>query len=138
VTVPVPPESRPMAGNSLTPYRFQDPYSTDDYLPAAGLLSGILLVAEVAGDSYGKGELAAMLEASIFSAVTAEGLKYAAGRERPNETLDPNDWRMSGRSFPSLHSDLAFAVGTLFAESGDDDYRWLRRFIGYGIGTATV
>ena len=116
----------------------QDPHSTDDYLPAAGLLGGTLLVAELAGDSYGKGEVATMLEASIFSTVTAEGLKYAAGRERPNETVDPNDWRVSGSSFPSLHSDLAFAIGTVFAESGDDDYRWFRRFIGYGIGTATV
>jgi hypothetical protein len=24
------------------------------------------------------------------------------------------------------------------ADSGDDDYRWFRRFIGYGSGTATV
>jgi hypothetical protein len=127
-----------MAGNSRTRYRFQDPYSTDDYLPAAGLLSGTLLVAEVAGDSSGKGEVATMLEASIFSAVTAEGLKYASGREQPNEALDPNDWRMSGSSFPSLHSDLAFASGTVFAKCGDDDYRWFRRFIGYGSGTATV
>jgi hypothetical protein len=126
--VPVPPEPRPMAGNSRTRYHFQDPYGTDDYLPVAGLLSGTLLVAEVAGDSYGKGEVATMLEASIFSAVTAEGLKHAAGRERPNETLDPNDWRMSGSSFPSVHSDLAFAIGTVFAESGDGDYRWFHRF----------
>jgi hypothetical protein len=116
----------------------QDPHSTDDYLPAVGLLGGTLLVAEVAGDSYGKGEVATMLEASIFSTVTAEGFKYAAGRERPNETGHPNDWRMSGSSFPSLHSDLAFAIGTVFAESGDDDYRWFRRLIGYGIGSATV
>jgi hypothetical protein len=116
----------------------QDPHSTNDFVPAIGLLGGTLLVAEVAGDSYGKGEVATMIEASIFSAVTAEGLKYAAGRERPNTTLDPNDWRAGGSSFPSLHTDLAFAIGTVFAESGDDDYRWLRRFIGYGVGTATV
>ncbi|HEV2704116.1 MAG TPA: hypothetical protein VGV09_21005, partial [Steroidobacteraceae bacterium] len=90
----------------------QDTHSTDDYLPAIGLLGGTLLVAEVAGDHYGKGEVATMVEASIFSVVTAEGLKYAAGRERPNETLDPNNWRMGGSSFPSLHSDLAFAIGT--------------------------
>jgi hypothetical protein len=116
----------------------QDPRDTEDYLPAVGLLTGTLLVAEMAGDSYGKGEVATMMEASIFSVVTAEGLKYAAGRERPNETLNPNDWRMSGSSFPSLHSDLAFAVGTVFAESGDDDYRWFRRFIGYGVATTTL
>ncbi len=79
-----------------------------------------------------------MIEASIFSAVTSEGLKYVAGRERPNETLEQNDWRMSGSSFPSLHSDLAFAVGTVFAESGEDDYRWFRRLIGYGMASATV
>ena len=33
---------------------------------------------------------------------------------------------------------LAFAIGTVFAESGEDDYRWVRRFIGYGMASATV
>jgi membrane-associated phospholipid phosphatase len=32
-----------------------------------------------------------------------------------------------------LHTTAAFAIGTVFAESGGDEYRWARRFIGYGI-----
>jgi membrane-associated phospholipid phosphatase len=79
-----------------------------------------------------------MLEAAGFSSVTAEALKYAAGRERPDETTDINDWRAGGSSFPSLHSTAAFAVGSVFAESGSDDYRWFRRIVGYGMATATA
>jgi membrane-associated phospholipid phosphatase len=28
-------------------------------------------------------------------------------------------------------------VGTVFAESGNDEYRWIRRIIGYGVAGAT-
>jgi membrane-associated phospholipid phosphatase len=79
-----------------------------------------------------------MLEAAGFSSITAEALKYAAGRERPDETTSVNDWRDGGSSFPSLHTTAAFAIGTVFAESGDDDYRWLRRAVGYGMASATT
>jgi len=116
----------------------QDPNSTRDAAPAAALLGGVWLVSTVVGDDAGKGESYTMLEATIFSGVTAEGLKYAAGRAGPNTTLDANDWRASGSSFPSLHTTAAFAVGTVFAESGDDDYRWFRRIVGYGIAGATA
>jgi len=115
----------------------QDPNSTRDAEPAVALLAGTWLVSVATGDEYGKGESYTMIEATVFSSVTVEGLKFAAGRERPNATLDANDWRVSGSSFPSLHSSAAFAIGTVFAESGDDDYRWLRRFIGYGMAAAT-
>ena len=32
---------------------------------------------------------------------------------------------------------LAFAIGTVLAESGDDKHRWVRRVIGYGLGIGT-
>jgi hypothetical protein len=115
----------------------QDPNSTRDALPAAALFAGTWLLSTAMGDQYGKGESYAMIEAGIFSSITVEGLKFAAERARPNETLDTNDWRAGGSSFPSLHASAAFAIGTVFAESGDDDYRWLRRFIGYGTALAT-
>ena len=41
------------------------------------------------------------------------------------------------RSFPSVHVSAAFAIGTVFAESGNDEYRWIRRIIGYGIAAGT-
>ena len=31
----------------------------------------------------------------------------------------------------------AFAIGTVFAESGNDEYRWIRRIVGYGVAGAT-
>ena len=43
-----------------------------------------------------------------------------------------------GSSFPSLHATAAFAIGTVLAESGNDDYRWFRRALGYGIAGATA
>ena len=38
----------------------------------------------------------------------------------------------------SLRRVAAFAVGTVLAESGNDDLRWVRRFIGYGLGIGTA
>lgn len=78
-----------------------------------------------------------MLEAAGLSGVTDYTLKFAAGRETPGQTSNPNDWLKSGSSFPSLHSTAAFAVGTVLAESGNDDVRWLRRLLGYGLGVFT-
>lgn len=115
-----------------------DTNSIRDALPAASFVVGTWLVSEVTDDSFAKTEAYTMLEAAGFSAVTAEALKYAAGRERPDETTDSNDWRAGGSSFPSLHSTAAFAVGSVFAESGSDDYRWLRRVLGYGMASATA
>ena len=115
-----------------------DTNSIRDALPAASLVVGTWLVSEVTGDSFANTEAYTMLEAAGFSSVTAEALKYAAGRERPDETTDINDWRAGGSSFPSLHSTAAFAVGSEFAESGSDDYRWFRRIVGYGMATATA
>ena len=44
----------------------------------------------------------ALLEAGIFSGATAEVLGLAAGRERPDATTSPNQWRQGGDLFPSL------------------------------------
>ncbi len=79
-----------------------------------------------------------MVEAAGFTAVSTTVVKFAAGRKRPNETTQVDDWRNSGDSFPSLHVSEAFAIGTVLAESGGDDYRWVRRILGYGIATATA
>ncbi len=115
-----------------------DTNSSRDAIPAATVVVGTWLVAEFTDNSFGTTEAYTMLEAAGFSSITAEVFKYAAGRERPNETTDPNAWREGGSSFPSLHSTAAFAIGTVFAESGSDDYRWFRRVVGYGMATATA
>jgi hypothetical protein len=118
------------------------PLSTDtkdlqDALPAAATLAGTWLFANLIDDNNGRKEAWAMVEAAGLSTVTSYGLKYAAGRLRPDQTSDPNDWRKGGSSFPSVHVTAAFAIGTVLAESGNDEYRWARRFLGYGMAGFT-
>ena len=116
-----------------------DSSSTDvkDAIPAAGIFAATWLYATVTSDHDGRTESWTMLEAAGFSSATSYLLKFAAGRERPDATRDPNDWRSGGDSFPSVHSAAAFAIGTVFAESGNDRYRWVRRVLGYGMAAYT-
>jgi membrane-associated phospholipid phosphatase len=116
----------------------QDKNSVRDALPAAVVVAGTWAFAKLVGDSAGQVEAYTMLEAGGFSLVTTEALKFAAGRDRPNETTRVDDWRQGGSSFPSLHASAAFAIGTVLAESGGDDYRWIRRVLGYGMASATA
>lgn len=125
-------------GTSADGLDSSDPNGAEDALPAAALLAGTWLLAGLSDSPGGWRELGSMLEASAFTAVSTEVLKLSLGRQRPNETTDPDDWFASGDSFPSMHASLAFAIGTVFAESGDDRYRWLRRTLGYGVAGATA
>jgi membrane-associated phospholipid phosphatase len=111
--------------------------SLRDAVPTVALIAGTGLYAAFIDDRDGYRETWSLIEAGAFSAATAEALGYATGRERPDATTSPNEWGKGGDSFPSLHSTVAFAVGTVFAESGNDEYRWIRRIIGYGVAGAT-
>jgi membrane-associated phospholipid phosphatase len=115
----------------------EDKNSLRDAAPTVALIAGTGLYAAFIDDHDGYREAWSLLEAGAFSGATAEVLGYAAGRERPDETTSPNEWGKRGDSFPSLHTTVAFAVGTVFAESGNDEYRWIRRIIGYGVAGAT-
>jgi membrane-associated phospholipid phosphatase len=109
--------------------------STDDLqdaLPAVGAVVGTWLYANLIDSSDGHREAYEMVEAGGLSVVTAYALKYVAGRERPDQTDDPNKWGSGGSSFPSTHAAGAFAIGAILAESGNDDYRLIRRLLGYG------
>jgi membrane-associated phospholipid phosphatase len=112
-------------------------HDAGDAIPAAAVVAGTWLYATLIDDDAGRSETWSMLEAAGLSSATGLILKYAAGRERPNETTDPNRWREGSDSFPSIHVTAAFAIGTVLAESGNDRYRWLRRVLGYGMATAT-
>ena len=114
-----------------------DPDELQDALPAAAALVGTWMVATLFDDRDAQTVAWAMTEAAGLSLSTGLVLKYAGGRERPNQTTDPNLWFRGGSSFPSLHSTAAFAVGTVFAESGEGDYRWLTRLVGYGLAVFT-
>jgi hypothetical protein len=115
----------------------QDKNSLRDAAPTLALIAGTGLAAAFIDDHDGYRETWSLLEAGAFSGATAEVLGYAFGRERPDATTAANAWGKGGDSFPSLHTTVAFAVGTVFAESGNDDYRWIRRIIGYGVASAT-
>jgi membrane-associated phospholipid phosphatase len=115
----------------------QDKNSLRDAAPTAALIAGTGLYAAFIRDSDGYRETWALLEAGVLTGTTAEVLGLAGGRERPDATTSPNQWRHGGDSFPSLHVSTAFAIGTVFAESGNDEYRWIRRIIGYGVAGAT-
>ncbi len=109
-----------------------------DAIPAAAVFVATWGYANLIDDRNGRAEAWAMLEAAGLGSVSGYALKYAVGREGPDHTSDPNQWRKGGgNSFPSVHSTAAFAVGTVLAESGSDDYRWMRRVLGYGLGAAT-
>ncbi len=108
-----------------------------DALPAVALLGGTWLYARFTDNGAGYLEGREMLEALGLSTVTAEALKFAAGRETPYQSSNADEWGKGGSSFPSLHTTAAFAIGTVLAESGNDDYRWIRRVLGYGVGLAT-
>jgi membrane-associated phospholipid phosphatase len=113
-------------------------YDLQDALPAAGVFVATWASATLLNDNNGRREAWAMFEAAGLSSVAGYVIEYAAGREGPNNTNDPNAWRKGGLgSFPSEHTTAAFAIGTVLAESGNDEYRWARRILGYGIGIFT-
>jgi membrane-associated phospholipid phosphatase len=115
-----------------------DPNNLAEAAPAMAIIVGTWAAALFTQDHAGYTEGASMLEAAGLSAISAALFKQAFGRERPNATASVDSWFEGGESFPSGHTTFAFAVGTVLAESGNDDYRWLRRGLGYGIGAATA
>jgi hypothetical protein len=125
-----PAGGQPLDGN--------DTNGTRDAIPAMALLAGTWAFGAFSHDKHNTHEAWNMAEAAGFSAVDALLLKSISGRLRPNETTSPDDWFESGDSFPSMHVSVAFAIGTVFAESGDEEHRWLRRTLGYGVAGATA
>ena len=124
----------------LTPTEISsiDTKDFQDLLPAVGVLVGTWGYAVLIDDPNGHHEAWTMFEAATLSAINAYALKFIIRRQGPDETSDPNAWEKSGgRSFPSEHATAAFAIGTVLAEAGGDDYRWLRRVLGYGLGIGT-
>ena len=99
----------------------EDKNSLRDAAPAVAIIAGTGLYAAFIDDRDGYRETWSSIEAGALSGATAEVLGYATGRERPDATTSPNEWGKGGDSFPSLHSTVAFAVGTVFAESGNDE-----------------
>jgi hypothetical protein len=113
-------------------------HSNRDWLPTVGVVAATWGLAWWSDDRMGQRETTAMVEAGAFTGVTALLTKKLVGHVRPDHSADANQWFKSGDSFPSTHVSVAFAVGTVLAESGNDDYRWIRRVLGYGLGVGTA
>lgn len=112
--------------------------SLTDALPGAALLLGTWGYASLIGSQTGESEAWNMLESGGLSVVSAYAIGYVVRRPRPDTTMDPNQFFGGGDSFPSEHVSAAFAVGTVLAESGNPEFRWIRRTIGYGVGIGTA
>jgi membrane-associated phospholipid phosphatase len=124
----------------LTPAEISNISSNDlqDALPAAAIFLATWGYAAFERDPNGPREAWSMFEAATLSTISAYGFKFILRRQGPDQTSDPNEWfKSGGRSFPSEHATASFAIGTVLAEAGGDDYRWLRRVLGYGLGVGT-
>jgi membrane-associated phospholipid phosphatase len=124
----------------LTPTQIANINSDDlqDALPSVAVFLGTWGFAALTNDPNGHREAWSMFEAAALSTVDAYALKFIIRREGPYQTSDPNEWfKSGGNSFPSEHATASFAIGTVLAEAGSDDYRWLRRVLGYGLGIGT-
>jgi len=109
-----------------------------DFAPTLAVLLATWGSAIFFNDSDGRREAWTMQEAAGLTTLTVYPLKYIVRREGPDQTSNANEWGKSGgNSFPSQHAGVAFAVGVVLAESGSDDYRWVRRVLGYGLGIGT-
>lgn len=124
----------------LTPAEISNINSNDlqDALPAAAIFLATWGYAAFERDPNGHREAWSMFEAATLSTISAYGFKFILRRQGPDQTSDPNQWfKSGGKSFPSEHATASFAIGTVLAEAGGDDYRWLRRVLGYGLGVGT-
>lgn len=123
----------PYAGNLTS----SSTHDLQDVAPTVAAVGATWLYSGLSRNSNGQRETGEMLEAGVLGAVTAYAMKFAVRREGPNDTADSTKFGGGSNTFPSYHSTLAFAVGTVLAESGNDDVRWIRRLLGYGLGAVT-
>lgn len=84
----------------------QDKNSLRDAAPTVAIIAGTGLYAAFIGDSDGYRETWALVEAGVLGGTTAEVLGLAGGRERPDATTSPNQWRQGGATH-SLRSNLS-------------------------------
>jgi PAP2 superfamily len=109
-----------------------------DSMPAAALFGGTWFAAKLGGSEEAQWEVGVMRRAIVLETLASEVVKVALRRERPGPDAQRNNWGDGDLSFPSGHTAAAFAIGTVFAESGDDKQRWWRRVVGYGVGAGTA
>ncbi len=109
-----------------------------DAMPSAFVFGGMWFAAKLAHNDEARWESSVMRRAIVLETLGSEVMKVAFRRKRPGPGVPADHWGGGGLSFPSGHTATAFAIGTVFAESGDDKHRWWRRVIGYGLGVSTA
>lgn len=67
------------------------------------------------------------IDSSVFSGVTAQGMKWAFGRERPSQTSSPNEWFKGShaQSFPSGEVTLQASFVTPFIVNYGNSDPWV-------------
>jgi len=98
-----------------------------------GLGGGMYLWGKISHNEHARetGFLAG--EAAIDSLVTAETLKYAAGRERPLQDNYQGRFRRGGSSFPSEHAAAAWAIAGVIAHEYPGP---VTKLLAYGMAAA--
>jgi membrane-associated phospholipid phosphatase len=107
-----------------------------DAMPPAIVFGATWFAAKLGHNEEASREAAMMRRAFVLQTISTEVIKVAFRRGRPGPGVPRDHWNDGDLSFPSGHTASAFAIGTVLAESGDDEHRLLRRVIGYGIGVA--
>lgn len=108
-----------------------------DALPVTLLTVGTFVAARMASNKALESTSYRMVEAVGLATISSAALKYVAGRQRPDASLDSHRWFSGGDAFPSGHVAAAFAAATVFAESGSEP-TFGRRLLAYGLATATA
>jgi len=75
-------------------------------------------------------------EAILDSLIVVEGLKLAAGRNRPNAPSKPGDFFQGGASFPSGHSAETWALASVIAHEYANR-KWVP-WVAYGLATTVA
>ena len=71
-------------------------------------------------------------EAAIDSLAVVEALKFATGRQRPNQGNGTGPFLMSGASFPSEHSAAVWSIAGIVAHEYPSPFV---KFLSYGMAT---
>lgn len=91
---------------------------------------GAYAVAEVFDAKREKAAALMAFQSVLYTALLTDGLKMAAGRERPANTDDRFSWTGptfddSDDSFPSGHASQSFAMASVLSEVYGDDHPWV-------------
>jgi membrane-associated phospholipid phosphatase len=114
-----------------------DPNALRDSAPMVAMVLGTAVVGLVTDDPKIRSTAADMTEAVVLASGSTLALKYAFGRQRPNETSDTGAWFSGGDSFPSGHTSAAFAAAQAFADSRPEgELSW--RIAAYSLGALTA